>query len=92
MSRIVDYGAEEVCQVMEYNNGNPFVGKAPLLPAAYIDFSTLNGDNDTLIFFKNEPPLLKMAQIKKQLISFARRQKYQNSRSHQQENVTYEGC
>ena len=70
MSRIVDYGAEEICQVMGYNNGNPFVGKAPLLPAAYIDFSAINGDNDTLIFFTEEPPLLKMAQIKKQLVSY----------------------
>ena len=70
MSRIVDYGAEEICQVMGYNNGNPFVGKAPLLPAAYIDFSAVNGDNDTLIFFTDEPPLLKMAQIKKQLVSY----------------------
>ena len=70
MSRIVDYGAEEICQIMGYNNGNPFVGKAPLLPAAYIDFSAVNGDNDTLIFFTDEPPLLKMAQIKKQLVSY----------------------
>ena len=70
MSRIVDYGAEEICKVMGYNNGNPFVGKAPLLPAAYIDFSAVNGDNDTLIFFTDEPPLLKMAQIKKQLVSY----------------------
>jgi len=65
MSRIVDYGAEDICQVMGYNNGNPFVGKAPLLPAAYIDFSAVSGDSDTLIFFTDEPPLLKMAQIKK---------------------------
>ena len=70
MSRIVDYGAEDICQIMGYNNGNPFVGKAPLLPAAYIDFSSLNGESDTLIFFTDEPPLLKMAQIKKQLISY----------------------
>ena len=70
MSRIVDYGAEDICQVMGYNNGNPFVGKAPLLPAAYIDFSALNGESDTLIFFTDEPLLLKMAQIKKQLISY----------------------
>ena len=70
MSRIVDYGAENICQVMGYNNGNPFVGKAPLLPVAYIDFSAVSGDNDTLIFFTDKPPLLKMAQIKKQLISY----------------------
>ena len=70
MSRIVDYGAEDICQIMGYNNGNPFVAKAPLLPAAYIDFSSLNGESDTLIFFTDEPPLLKMAQIKKQLISY----------------------
>ncbi len=70
MSRIVDYGAEEICQIMGYNNGNPFVGKAPLLPAAYINFSADSGDNDTLIFFTDEPPLLKMAQIKKQLVSY----------------------
>ena len=70
MSRIVDYGAENICQVMGYNNGNPFIGKAPLLPAAYIDFSAVSGDNDTLIFFTDEPPLLKMAQIKKQLVSY----------------------
>ena len=70
MSRIVDYGAEDICQVMGYNNGNPFVGKAPLLPATYIDFSALNGESDTLIFFTDEPPLLKMAQIKKQLVSY----------------------
>ena len=70
MSRIVDYGAEDICQVMGYNNGNSFVGKAPLLPAAYINFSADSGDNDTLIFFTDEPPLLKMAQIKKQLISY----------------------
>ena len=70
MSRIVDYGAEDICQIMGYNNGNPFVGKAPLLPATYIDFSAVSGDSDTLIFFTDEPPLLKMAQIKKQLISY----------------------
>lgn len=70
MSRIVDYGAEDICQIMGYNNGNPFVAKSPLLPAAYIDFSSLNGESDTLIFFTDEPPLLKMAQIKKQLISY----------------------
>ena len=61
MSRIVDYGAEEVCQVMGYNNGNPFVRKASLLPDAYIDFPTLNGESDTLIFFTNEPPLLDLS-------------------------------
>ena len=70
MSRIVDYGAEEICQIMGYNNGNPFVGKGTLLPAAYIDFSAVKGDSDTLIFFTDEPPLLKMAQIKKQLVSY----------------------
>ena len=70
MSRIVDYGAEEVCSLMGYNNGNPFYGKGALLPATYVDFSALNGDNDTLIFFTDEPPLLKMAQAKKQLISY----------------------
>ena len=68
MSRIVDYGAEEVCTVMGYNNGNPFYGKGALLPASYVDFSAVNGDNDTLIFFTEEPPLLKMAQAKKQLV------------------------
>ena len=70
MSRLVDYGAEEVCTVMGYNNGNPFYGKGTLLPANYVDFSAVNGDNDTLIFFTDEPPLLKMAQAKKQLISY----------------------
>ena len=70
MSRIVDYGAEEVCTVMGYNNGNPFYGKGALLPAAYVDFSAVNGDDDTLIFFTAEPPLLKMAQAKKQLVSY----------------------
>ena len=70
MSRIVDYGAEDVCKVMGYNDGNPFVGKAPLLPAAYIDFSEVSGDNDTLIFFTDAPPLLKMAEVKKQLVSY----------------------
>lgn len=70
MSRLVNYGAEEVCSVMGYNNGNPFYGKGALLPATYVDFSALNGDNDTLIFFTDEPPLLKMAQAKKQLISY----------------------
>lgn len=70
MSRIVDYGAEEVCSVMGYNNGNPFYGKGALLPASYIDFSALNGDSDTLIFFTAEPPLLTMAQAKRQLISY----------------------
>ena len=70
MSRIIDYGAEDICQIMGYNNGNPFVGKAPLLPATYIDFSAVSGDSDTLIFFSDEPPLLKMAQIKKQLVSY----------------------
>ena len=70
MSRIVDYGAEEVCSLMGYNNGNPFYGKGTLLPASYVDFSAVNGNSDTLIFFTDEPPLLKMAQAKKQLISY----------------------
>lgn len=70
MSRIVDYGAEEVCTVMGYNGGNPFYGKGALLPASYVDFSAVNGDDDTLIFFTTEPPLLKMAEAKKQLVSY----------------------
>lgn len=70
MSRIVDYGAEEVCSVMGYNSGNPFYGKGALLPATYVDFSALNGDNETLIFFTAEPPLLKMAKVKRQLVSY----------------------
>ena len=70
MSRVVDYGAEEICQVMGYNNGNPFIGKGTLLPASYIDFSALSGDSDTLIFLNDEPPLLKMAQAKKQMVSY----------------------
>ena len=70
MSRLVDYGAEEVCSVMGYNKGNPFYGKGTLLPANYVELSALNGDSDTLIFFTAEPPLLTMAEAKKQLISY----------------------
>lgn len=73
MSRLVDYGAEEVCSVMGYNNGNPFYGKGTLLPANYVELSALNGENETLIFFTAEPPLLKMAEAKKQLISYEAR-------------------
>ena len=70
MCRNIDYAAKDLCEVLGYNDGKPFSGIGPLLPAAYFDASAENGLDAITIFFLSEPPLLKMAQNKGQIISY----------------------
>lgn len=70
MCRTIDYTAKELCEVLGYNDGKPFSANAPLLPAAYFDASAENGLDAITIFFLAEPPLLKIAQTKRQIISY----------------------
>ena len=70
MCRNIDYTAKELCEVLGYNEGKPFSANGPLLPAAYFDASAENGLDAITIFFLAEPPLLKIAQTKGQIISY----------------------
>lgn len=70
MNRIIDYNAEDLSRLMDYDKSDALYGKGPLLSAMYVDFSALDSENDTLIFFTSEPTLLKLSKIKKQLVSY----------------------
>ena len=70
MCRTIDYTAKDLCEVLGYNEGKAFSVKRLLLPAAYFDGSAENGSDATTVFFLAAPPLLKMAQVKGQLISY----------------------
>lgn len=70
MNRIIDFNAEDLCRLMDYDASDALYGKGPLLSAMYVDFSVLDSENDTLIFFTGEPTLLKLSKIKKQLVSY----------------------
>ena len=70
MCRNIDYTAKELCEELGYNEGKHFSAKGPLLPAAYFDASAENGLDAVTIFFLAESPLLKIAQTKRQIISY----------------------
>lgn len=70
MSRKSNYSPESLYRATNHKSDDALSGKSPLLPAIYIDFSVPDSETETLVFFTGEPPLLKISQIKNQLISY----------------------
>lgn len=70
MSRIIQYDASELCQSMNLNNRQPIRANDQLLPAWFIESSTANGNDATVIFFDRECPLMKLARAKKQILTY----------------------
>lgn len=73
MSRIIQYDASELCQSMNLNDRQPIRGNDLILPAWFIESSTANGNDATVIFFDRECPLLKLARAKKQILTYESR-------------------
>ena len=69
MGTIVSSDMTDVCKNLKYNDGKPFKFVSALLPAYYIE-ATINGQDATVIFFDRESPLLQVASLKKQLLTF----------------------
>lgn len=67
----IDYDMSTCCKQLGYNNGNPEHLISALLPAYYLQASTINGKDAAVIAFDRESPLLRAAEIKNnQIISF----------------------
>ena len=67
----IDYDMTNCCQKLGYNNGKPEHFVSALLPAYYLQASTINGKDATVIAFDRESPLLRAAKIKNnQILSF----------------------
>lgn len=67
----IDYDLSLCCQKLGYNSGKPAHVISALLPAYYLQASTVNGKDATVIAFDRESPLLSTAKIKNnQLLSF----------------------
>lgn len=70
MSRRIHYDASALCKHMNYNDGNAIKVNDLILPAWFIESAKINGNDATVIFFERECPLLKLAQAKKQIITY----------------------
>ena len=67
----IDYDLSTCCKQLGYNNGKPEHLISALLPAYYLQASTINGKDATVIAFDRESPLLQAAKIKNnQILSF----------------------
>ena len=67
----IDYDLSTCCEKLGYNNGKPEHLVSALLPAYYLQASTINGKDATVIAFDRESPLLQAAKIKNnQILSF----------------------
>ncbi|MBE8954922.1 MAG: hypothetical protein SR2Q5_04520 [Quinella sp. 2Q5] len=67
----IDYDMSNCCQKLGYNDGKPEHLVSTLLPACYLQGTTVNGKDATVITFDRESPLFRAAQIKNnQILSF----------------------
>ena len=67
----IDYDLSICCKKLGYNNGKPAHVISALLPAYYLQASTVNGKDASVIAFDRESPLLSTAKIKNnQILSF----------------------
>ena len=67
----IDYDLSLCCKKLGYNNGKPAHVISALLPAYYLQASTVNGKDASVIAFDRESPLLSTAKIKNnQILSF----------------------
>ena len=60
----------DVCEKLKYNNGKAFKRKATLLPSIYDEGILINGQESTVIHILIEPPLLNIARLKEQILTY----------------------
>ena len=70
MSRRIQFNATDLCQHLNYNANKPIKVNDLILPAWFVESTTINGNDATVIFFERECPLLKLAKAKKQIITY----------------------
>ena len=70
MSRRIHFDASDLCRQLNYNDSKPIKVNDSILPAWFVESTTINGNNATVIFFERECPLLKLAKAKKQIITY----------------------
>ena len=62
----------DTCEKMNYNGGKGFKITAPLLPCCYVE-AEINGQAAAAIKFYDESPILKVARLKRQIITYENR-------------------
>lgn len=70
MSLVISINMSDSCENFGYNNGKPFQITSSVLPAMYKNDFTVNGQYTTVIYFDRESPILTVARIKKQLLTY----------------------
>lgn len=70
MSRRIHFDATDLCRQLNYNDSKPIKVNDAILPAWFVEATTINGNDATVIFFERECPLLKLAKAKKQIITY----------------------
>lgn len=58
------------CENFGYNDGNPFERTSAILPAMFDKNVKINGYSTTVIYFDRESPILTVAKMKKQLLTY----------------------
>lgn len=60
----------DFCEKLGYNEGRPFELTSTMLPCSYAKGILINGQPSTVIKILDEPPLLKIAKMKAQLLTY----------------------
>ena len=64
MCTVLRVNMTEVCKYLNYNNGEPLILNAPILPCKYVE-EVINGqESRAVIYFYDESPLLTIARVK----------------------------
>lgn len=64
MCTVLRVNMTEVCKYLNYNNGDPLILNAPILPCKYVE-EVINGqESRAVIYFYDESPLLTIARVK----------------------------
>lgn len=64
MCTVLRVNMTEVCKHLNYNNGDPLILNAPILPCKYVE-EVINGqESRAVIYFYDESPLLTIARVK----------------------------
>ena len=70
MSMVITINMTDSCENFGYNNGKPFERTSAILPAMFDKNVTINGYSTTVIYFDRESPILTVAKMKKQLLTY----------------------
>ena len=93
MCTVLRVNMTEVCKHLNYNNGEPLILNAPILPCKYVE-EVINGqESRAVIYFYDESPLLTIARVKNnQFLSVEPRLLNISNQSSSSRNISIRHC